>query len=244
MRWAGSSTGAAILSRYAAATARSCSRRASAVLPSARAVQQLSNASLNSFASWLRDTLRVIDTANASRLLHNRALFEMQKLDGSTSEKQPDATPADQIVGHFETSHVVRFAWSPKNISCGEIGSSRFLNQLRVVHVVRSGGDGGIRTLDRALQPYNGLANRRLQPLGHVSGTADMPDTATSRKRQIARIRDSQSGCEHGCKCPGRLGQRLPGGVCRVRSFRFSRNPGREPAARRLASHYYWDYWG
>ena len=32
-----------------------------------------------------------------------------------------------------------------------------------------SGGDGGIRTLDRALQPYNGLANRRLQPLGHVS---------------------------------------------------------------------------
>gem|GEM_PF-1794314 len=34
------------------------------------------------------------------------------------------------------------------------------------------GGDGGIRTLDRALQPYNGLANRRLQPLGHVS----MPD--------------------------------------------------------------------
>ncbi len=33
----------------------------------------------------------------------------------------------------------------------------------------RNGGDGGIRTLDRALQPYNGLANRRLQPLGHVS---------------------------------------------------------------------------
>src|SRR5271157_957389 len=33
------------------------------------------------------------------------------------------------------------------------------------------GGDGGIRTLDRALQPYNGLANRRLQPLGHVSGS-------------------------------------------------------------------------
>ena len=34
-----------------------------------------------------------------------------------------------------------------------------------------AGGDGGIRTLDRALQPYNGLANRRLQPLGHVSGS-------------------------------------------------------------------------
>src|SRR6195256_4370975 len=48
------------------------------------------------------------------------------------------------------------------------------------------GGDGGIRTLDRALQPYNGLANRRLQPLGHISGKADMPDTEASRKRQIS----------------------------------------------------------
>jgi hypothetical protein len=33
------------------------------------------------------------------------------------------------------------------------------------------GGDGGIRTLDTPLQAYNGLANRRLQPLGHVSGS-------------------------------------------------------------------------
>ena len=52
-----------------------------------------------------------------------------------------------------------------------------------------SGGAGGIRTLDRALQPYNGLANRRLQPLGHSSVGADMPDTGASRKRQIARRR-------------------------------------------------------
>src|SRR6266404_3104096 len=48
-----------------------------------------------------------------------------------------------------------------------------------------SGGAGGIRTLDRALQPYNGLANRRLQPLGHSSIEADMPDAGASRKRQI-----------------------------------------------------------
>jgi hypothetical protein len=40
----------------------------------------------------------------------------------------------------------------------------------------RNGGDGGIRTLDRALQPYNGLANRRLQPLGHVSVHAEKPN--------------------------------------------------------------------
>src|SRR4051794_7559124 len=46
-------------------------------------------------------------------------------------------------------------------------------------------GAGGIRTLDRALQPYNGLANRRLQPLGHSSLEADMPDAGATRKRQF-----------------------------------------------------------
>src|ERR1700732_2903900 len=51
------------------------------------------------------------------------------------------------------------FKWRPAVI-WGSVSWSRF---------VRAGGDGGIRTLDRALQPYNGLANRRLQPLGHVS---------------------------------------------------------------------------
>ena len=47
------------------------------------------------------------------------------------------------------------------------------------------GGDGGIRTLDRPLQAYNGLANRRLQPLGHISNQADMPEVAATRKRQL-----------------------------------------------------------
>ncbi len=32
-------------------------------------------------------------------------------------------------------------------------------------------GEAGIRTPDTGLTPYNGLANRRLQPLGHL--TAD-----------------------------------------------------------------------
>ena len=35
-----------------------------------------------------------------------------------------------------------------------------------------SGGEGGIRTPGRGISPYNGLANRRLQPLGHLSGGA------------------------------------------------------------------------
>jgi hypothetical protein len=33
----------------------------------------------------------------------------------------------------------------------------------------KPGGEGGIRTLDTGVSPYNGLANRRLQPLGHLS---------------------------------------------------------------------------
>src|SRR5262249_7746275 len=32
-----------------------------------------------------------------------------------------------------------------------------------------NGGEGGIRTLDRGLSPYSGLANRRPQPLGDFS---------------------------------------------------------------------------
>jgi hypothetical protein len=36
--------------------------------------------------------------------------------------------------------------------------------------LTQSGGEGGIRTPDRGVSPYNGLANRRLQPLGHLSG--------------------------------------------------------------------------
>ena len=48
---------------------------------------------------------------------------------------------------------------------------ARIANNISILnHNV--GGDGGIRTLDRPLQAYNGLANRRLQPLGHVSSNA------------------------------------------------------------------------
>src|SRR5690349_5868785 len=36
------------------------------------------------------------------------------------------------------------------------------------------GGEAGIRTLGRALRPYNGLANRRLQPLGHLTATRSL----------------------------------------------------------------------
>src|SRR5438874_2152536 len=40
-------------------------------------------------------------------------------------------------------------------------------------------GEGGIRTPDRGISPYNGLANRRLQPLGHLSNVAALEVSAT-----------------------------------------------------------------
>jgi hypothetical protein len=33
----------------------------------------------------------------------------------------------------------------------------------------KSGGEGGIRTLGTGVSPYNGLANRRIRPLCHLS---------------------------------------------------------------------------
>ncbi len=48
------------------------------------------------------------------------------------------------------------------------LGSQAVGFLLFFVHSVHC-GKGGIRTLDRGLTPYNGLAIRRLQPLGHLS---------------------------------------------------------------------------
>ena len=59
-------------------------------------------------------------------------------------------------------------------IACRQFCRTRVRPPLRQSHLKRArkgpflnGGAGGIRTLDTAFQPYNGLANRRLQPLGH-----------------------------------------------------------------------------
>src|SRR5215831_10589002 len=39
----------------------------------------------------------------------------------------------------------------------------------RSERLAKVGGEAGIRTLGRAFRPYNGLANRLLQPLGHLT---------------------------------------------------------------------------
>ena len=51
-----------------------------------------------------------------------------------------------------------------------ELGISIGITELQVLDNQGNGGEGGIRTLDTGVSPYNGLANRRLQPLGHPSG--------------------------------------------------------------------------
>src|SRR5438067_1415023 len=38
----------------------------------------------------------------------------------------------------------------------------------------KTGGEAGIRTLDTAFRPYNGLANHRLRPLGHLTAARNL----------------------------------------------------------------------
>src|SRR6266516_2145960 len=52
------------------------------------------------------------------------------------------------------------------NVQCP---TSRFVIGHSTLDICLSYGEGGIRTPDRGISPYNGLANRRLQPLGHLS---------------------------------------------------------------------------
>ena len=58
-----------------------------------------------------------------------------------------------------------------------------------------SGGEAGIRTLGRVLKPYNGLANRRLQPLGHLTVRGFPKDSAD----WLCRNRLLKGQCAHQC---------------------------------------------
>src|SRR2546430_16066216 len=54
-------------------------------------------------------------------------------------------------------------------------------------------GEGGIRTPDRGISPYNGLANRRLQPLGHLSsrcGNSQFTDASATPTSRIESGRE------------------------------------------------------
>jgi hypothetical protein len=53
-----------------------------------------------------------------------------------------------------------------------------------------SGGEGGIRTLGTGVSPYNGLANRRIRPLCHLSGvwSYSLPRRHRSLRASVTRV--------------------------------------------------------
>ena len=70
-------------------------------------------------------------------------------------------------------------------------GSSGRKRSARLEPGRRSGGEGGIRTLEAGISPPNALAGRRLQPLGHFSGCRERI-SAGSRQSWMRAIRSSR----------------------------------------------------
>ena len=65
---------------------------------------------------------------------------------------------------------------------CGEPPASAGACQPSLAQRAKAGGEGGIRTLGRGFSPYNGLANRRLQPLGHLTVSILLTISAIRRR--------------------------------------------------------------
>ncbi len=65
----------------------------------------------------------------------------------------------------------VLFANAPQLLPAraGTNRNAKLLLEDNGLEFEQSGGEGGIRTPGTGFSPYNGLANRRLQPLGHLS---------------------------------------------------------------------------
>jgi hypothetical protein len=66
----------------------------------------------------------------------------------------------------FQACALSRSAISPDHFCCS-------LGQAAAPPLPKSGGEGGIRTLDGL--PHTPLAGERLQPLGHLSGRGKIP---------------------------------------------------------------------
>src|SRR5437762_7478487 len=67
------------------------------------------------------------------------------------------------VTNSYEPQNVQR---PMSNVQCP---TSRLVIGHSTLDICLHYGEGGIRTPDRGISPYNGLANRRLQPLGHLS---------------------------------------------------------------------------
>src|SRR5437667_2190994 len=71
------------------------------------------------------------------------------------------------------------------NVQCP---TSRLVIGHSTLDICLSYGEGGIRTPDRGISPYNGLANRRLQPLGHLSSRCGNSQFAGGSATPTSRI--------------------------------------------------------
>ena len=76
---------------------------------------------------------------------------------------------------------------------------------------VKTGGEGGIRTLGTGVSPYNGLANRRIRPLCHLSGAAELQfiTVVHTGDRKVGATFSQLAGA---CQCRKGSDGRLPVG--------------------------------
>jgi hypothetical protein len=70
----------------------------------------------------------------------------------------------------------------------------------------KTGGEAGIRTLGTTFRSYNGLANRRLQPLGHLTDPVSIRPTMSCGKEIVPAI--VAEICN--CPCHARKPRELP----------------------------------
>src|SRR5437762_13344747 len=82
------------------------------------------------------------------------------------------------VTNSYEPQNVQR---PMSNVQCP---TSRLVIGHSTLDICLSYGEGGIRTPDRGISPYNGLANRRLQPLGHLSSNCTAGILPASRHRR------------------------------------------------------------
>ena len=105
----------------------------------------------------------------------------------------------------------------------------------------KAGGEAGIRTLGRAFGPYNGLANRRLQPLGHLTvlrkfsirqgATCEHPDVSAVVPETVP-ARTGTGGPGASWPQSGQRGRRAGPACGRMVCLSPSVRPSRPPAER------------
>jgi hypothetical protein len=115
-----------------------------------------SNVARGSAGYSMQRILAPVPRAPPQRATYKAAAEDVKSADGET-EKQHSAAPQETFRILVESPAVSTAVNGLKHA---------FANNWDC----RTGGERGIRTLDTGFSPYNGLANRRLQPLGHLSG--------------------------------------------------------------------------